>query len=119
MYPNFKQLIGWLTTVSIVSSGMLFAVHVHGSDGCVICHGPHLETGCGQNSADLPFLPPHEAEDCVVCHFSGDSSDLLPVTVMVPTAQVAEAVSPRPIVLNLFPGVLAYQGRAPPQTFSL
>ena len=126
MTRTFQQIIGWLTTISIVTAGLLFSVHVHGSDGCAICQCSQQEIGCEQHaegapgeSADLPFLPPHDSNDCAICHFSGDLGDLLPVTVNEHAAELAGLVPNRPVSLNLFHAALAYQGRAPPQTFFL
>ncbi|MEE2826696.1 MAG: hypothetical protein VYE64_08720 [Planctomycetota bacterium] len=115
----FRQFGAIYVAVCIVASGILWSVHIHGAAGCAICQCPDAADECQQNSEELPFLPPHQPEDCVVCQFSGDLGGPLATEITLSEGELTEEIHLTSIAFNLFPTTLAYQGRAPPLACSL
>ena len=114
-----KQFQATYVAICVVASGLLWSVHIHGAAGCTACHAHSNASHCHQNSEELPLLPPHESEDCAICHFSGDLGEPLPQDFDVREGNLAEALVQRTVSFNLILTVSAYHGRAPPKTDSL
>ena len=131
----------WVTASAVLVSGMLSAgVHIHGPGEASGGHGGaghsvahfHFHSHHGESTAHshkaepgttsdqkIPFLPEHESDACVVCHFLGDAGNLDALPRNVEPLEISRPVVLRPVHWIPIDVVLAYQGRAPPCSLSI
>jgi hypothetical protein len=140
MYRKHCQSAAWLTAISIAAAGLLSAVHVHapgescGShshSGKLVGHS-HAHKHCGASSShchlpdpttpgenELPFLPGHDSDACVICQFAGDSGNLTILPLTTGSLEISQSVVIRPNRWTLLEDAFVYQGRGPPVIFSI
>lgn len=140
MYRKHCQSAAWLTAISIAAAGLLSAVHVHapgescGShshSGKLVGHS-HAHTHCGASSShchlpdpsttgesELPFLPGHDTDTCVICQFAADSGNLDIQPLTTGPLDISRSVVIRSNPSIPLDDVLVYHGRAPPLFLSI
>lgn len=138
MHPKYDQVAPWLTTISIVAAGLLSGVHVHAPGeschsyshaGKIACHGHgHSHAGEAASHAldpktsgenELPFLPEHDSDACVICQFTGDRGNLTILPLATGSLEISQSVVIRPNQWILLEDAFVYRGRGPPVIFSI
>ena len=131
----------WMTALAVIVSGILSAaVHIHRPGEATGVHAGaghstvhfHFHSHHGDSPAhshkvepsttndhEIPFLPEHESDTCVVCQFLGDAGNLDALPVTAETLEISQPVLLRPKCWISPNGALCYQGRAPPCFLSI
>ena len=131
----------WVTALAVIASGMLSAaMHIHcpgeatgvhaGTSHSMVHfhfhshHGDspdhsHKAESSTEKEREIPFLPEHESDTCVVCKFLGDAGNLDVSPLSAEPLELSQPVLLRPKFWISPNGALCYQGRAPPCFLSI
>lgn len=140
MCLKYGKSAAWLTAISIVGAGLLSAVHVHAPGESCASHSHsgkmighlHAHSHCGGSSShshspgpnnsgedELPFLPGHDTDTCVICHFAGGSGNLDIQPLITGPLEISRSVVTPPNHWLPLEDVFNYQVRGPPAIFSI
>jgi len=123
MQALLKQKILFIFAVAPFLAGLVASVHVHSYDHQE-SKKSHVSSCCcshtHQESKDSwPSDSQDDCDDCILCHFSAQSSWFQPVAIEVDLETISNSASQLDCGLMIQQVPVVYRGRAPPAIFSV
>ena len=124
MLNSGRKTITLIAAVAPFFAALLASVHVHqhehpSSPAANLSCDCAFHTHSHSENSETPFDTGHDCDECLLCHFSAQSSWFQPISVEVDAETISVSANEVEYQVPAQPFVCVYQGRAPPTIFSV